>query len=125
MSFYPNLQQTSSRLIKQFGQSLTVTRGSGPFDPATGTTNAAAAVTFTINAVVLPASQGTIEAFDNRLTEQYRDKSVRFLNVAADSQEPESGDQVALDGANWRVLGVTPLNPAGTALLYRMGLVKL
>lgn len=75
-----------------------------------------------LTCVVLPASKGTIEAFDirvgpgtNIVTE------FRFLLIAASGLEitPMPNDIVTIEGADWALKGATPLAPDGTPIIYK------
>ena len=132
MSFdYASMAATADRLLGtgEFGRSVTFIRpGEAIVDGIAGTSIPGTPTTSTANVVVLPASKGTIEAFDNRreaLSAAHR--ILRYLKVAASSIdfEPLPNDQVTMDSATWQVLGCTPVNPAGTPIVYGVGLVKL
>lgn len=77
--------------------------------------------------VVLPASQGTIEAFDNRaLSDPIRRQQFRFVMLAAKELPagvvPLNNDQLVTAEGVYRVLGSTPLNPNGTQpIMYNVG----
>jgi hypothetical protein len=92
-----------------------------------GTTNRALAASVTLPGLVLPASGGTLEAFDVRFMQDVQDAAnVRFAIFAADgaSFRPGPKDVADLygDGREWLVMGNTPLNVDGnTDLLYSVG----
>lgn len=74
--------------------------------------------------VVLPASKGTIQAFDNRVKSgELVDEKLRFVIIAAKGLpfEPKSGDRLTFDDADWIALGCTPLNPTGIPIYYGLG----
>lgn len=125
---YASLAATANRLIADAGRAVTFSRYSPTVDGVTGRVSKGIPVTSTANVVVLPASKGTVQAFDNRLEDlSLAGKQLRFLKVAALGMtfEPRSLDEVTFDGAAWQVLGCTPVNPAGTALVYGVGVVRL
>ena len=125
-AFYGTMSATALAKLVQFGQTLTIKRYSNSTpDYAAGSVTRAVTSTGTLTAVVLPASKGTVEAFDNRMkqdTSVNLDK-LRFVIAAASGApfEPKPMDEITFESRQWRVLGCTPLNPAGTALLYKMG----
>ena len=129
MTFYGNMATTATRLITKYGRQVTIKRYTPSVAGATGVvTKGAATLTSTAWVVVLPSTKGTIEAFDNRLENgSLAGKDLRFLKVAAESVsfEPRPHDEVTMDSATWLVFGCTPINPAGTALVYGVGMVKL
>lgn len=129
MTFYGNLASTAQSLIASKGRALTITRGDeAVYDPATDTmTPPDEATSGTFQVVVLPASKGTIEAFDERLVNgTLIDESLRFVLAAAKGTAfaPKAGDVMNFDGSDWTVIGCTPLSPAGTALIYKMAVKK-
>lgn len=78
-----------------------------------------------INGVNLPASQGTIEAFDNRiLNDPQLRRSFRFFILAGLGLlfQPQANDVLTTAEGHCRILGATPLNPAGDgAIIYNVG----
>ena len=108
---YTKTKETANRLIKRFGQQLTVTRqvnneynpflGKG-YNPATGEVTSTIE-TYTYDAVWL----------------NFRDDEIDdTIVLRSDAKVLVSGslevdDRVMLDGKEWRVVTVRPLNPAG------------
>lgn len=131
---YDKSAATALRLLTKFGREITlkrITPGEGPaYNPGPSIT-----VTYKAIAAVLPASQGTIEAFDNRLEGgTLIDEKLRFVLMAPqivrvseegpDTIAPLSLDVLNFDGYDWTVIGSTPLSPAGVPVLYRMGVKR-
>ena len=73
--------------------------------------------------ISLPASKGTIQAFDNRFSEDLVKGKIRFFMVAAKgiTFELESGHYLIAQGVVYEVLGATPLKPSDTTILYNVG----
>jgi hypothetical protein len=94
-------------------------------DEVTGEVTSSLAATATVNGIVLPASQGTTQAFDNRLGQaNLADKTLRFVKLSPiGGFEPLPHDELVFDGRPWEVLGCTPVNPAGTPVIYGVGAV--
>lgn len=95
----------------------------GQYDPATGGSTDVE-VTWTGIAVVLPASQGTVQAFDVKFENgTLVESTLRGLLIAAHGMqyEPGPGDRVAFpDGSTATLLGCTPLNPdAANPIIYQ------
>jgi hypothetical protein len=92
-----------------------------------GTSNRALAASQVLPALILPASGGTLEAFDVRFMNDVRDSAnVRFALVAGSGTtfRPEPNDLAVLyaDGLEWLVMGCTPLNVDGaTDIIYSIG----
>jgi hypothetical protein len=130
---------TADDLMGEYGKLLTFERFGAPVvnGPAGTLAKRYATETSTANAIVLPASKGTIEAFDNRREAlSLAGKRLRYLKIAAKRMtfEPmpgdevcfdETSDDVSFDPVRWQVLGCTPVNPNGTPLVYGVGVVKL
>lgn len=124
---YLKSQATALRLIQNFGQQLPIKRPTpGEYDPVEGEHAEADPdeTTGTIDCVILPASKGTLEAFDIRLTDGLLLDNLRFLIVAAKTApfRPQGTDLITHEGRDWTVMGCTPLDPAGTPLIYKVGM---
>lgn len=130
MTFYEQSAATALSLITRFGQSLAIRRVSNVPNIATGEatpTNTDG----TITAVVLPAKTTGLNALAGDLDNQALVEAVikgkgRFLLVAASGAPfaPDADDRVTFESASWRVLGSTPLNPAGTPIVYKVGMIR-
>lgn len=131
---YAKSAATAQRLLKKFGRQIEIKRsvpGNGPpHNPGP-----ASWITYSATAATLPASKGTIEAFDNRLDGgTLIDERLRYVIMSPqmtrtsasgpETIEPKSTDVLTFDGHKWTVLGCTPLNPAGTPVLYPMGVKR-
>ena len=128
MGVYDSQIETASRLIREKGQAIPISRKTeSSTDPVSGTVTPGAPVSGEIAGVVLPASQGTIEAFDNRIEKgKLIDERLRFILAAAKGApfEPKSGDELTFDGSTWTALGCTPLKPNGEAIIYNIGVIR-
>jgi hypothetical protein len=124
-TFYDNMAETALSLLSQFGQSVTIKRETNTIDPITGVTSTVT-VTGSFTAINPPASGGTVEAFDNRLGGEAAllYENLRFLIIAASGApfEPRANDLVQMGGVWYTVLGMTPISPAGTPLVYKVGM---
>ena len=121
-AFYAEMQDVVLEQIEQFGQILDLTRmTTGTVDPVTDTETGGGPETQPIKCLVLPASKGTIEAFDNRVvSDTLIETNLRALKIVAKGLlwAPSPGNTVMFEGSVWSVLGVTPISPAGIPLLY-------
>lgn len=81
-----------------------------------------------VRGFILPASKGTLEAFDNRLEDDaFKGKQFRFLKLAACdlSVVPQAMDQFVFQGQTWRALGCTPIDiVGGVPLVHGVGVVS-
>ena len=108
---------------------LTFTRGGeAAYNPETGEVEESE-ISFTGIAAILPASQGTVEAFDVRLERgTLVESTLRALLIAAHGMEyePAPGDKVTFpDGKVGTLLGCTPLNPDGANPIIYQGTAQL
>jgi hypothetical protein len=120
---YKASQATALRLINQFGETLPLIRFVKEFNPITGN-DLITSITFVNSICVnLPATNGTIQAFDNKTVEELKKGKNRFFYMVAKGLEiePDSDDYLIYEGKFWRIAGTTPLNPAGTPILYNVG----
>ena len=120
---YTAAETTAARLIDKFGETVNLLRYDATYDPVTGQTSSEVSQITEATLVSLPASQGTVEAFDNRTREAFIQGKLRFFIVAAKNLSflPLPGDYISFESALWEIMGSTPLNPAGTALIFRVG----
>lgn len=125
-NFYATLAATAARLIAGKGQTVVHKRTTGTHDIAAGSVGSTTVTEGTLQLVVLPASQGTIQAFDDRLVEPYLQGRLRFCIAAASTAtfEPQALDTIELDGDLYVLRGMTRLMPAGTPLIYQFGAVR-
>lgn len=125
---YAKTLATVDRLIEKFGQTLTFTRitEGGRYDPHVGESVQTEAA-FSAKCVVLPTGSGTVEAFDEKRDPDLVDAKRRFLLVSPlnVSDRPQSADHLTFEGAEWVVMGCTPLAPAGVDVLYRVGVQRV
>lgn len=100
----------------------------GTYDPATGMDSGATTTDYPCVGVVLPASKGTIEAFDNKFVGgTLIEQNLRSVKLSADGLpvEPKGGDKLIVDGAEWNVIGATPLATDGKSrLMFTLGIQR-
>jgi len=119
---YTEAQQDAFDLIEEFGFEMPIVRFSSDYDPVEGLETNTIAEIQSATVVNLPASSGTIQAFDNRFKEDFKSGKIRFFYVSAKSLafEPGPGDTFIYEDKVWDMAGTTPLNPAGIPVLYTM-----
>lgn len=129
-----NYAATASRvstLLGKYGTTITYTRPGTPTNNLVAGTSTPGTPTVTANvpALVLQASKGSIEAFDNRReSESLKGAELRYLKIAAAalSVVPKSDDKVSFAGKDWLVLGCTPVDLTGSdPLVYGCGVMAL
>ena len=120
---YIAAQKTALRLINKFGFVTTIGRVSGTYNAVEGTTSGSATQTTPATVVSLPFSQGSSRGFDNDFIEDLKKSKGRFFYVAAKDLifQAEAGDVLLFENTVWDVSGTTPLNPAGTPLIFTLG----
>lgn len=130
MNFYEKNAQSTLTLLEKKGQRIPISRTSNTSDPVTGSVTKQT-TSGEIVAVVLPvattgAQIGTGIA-DNRLLDELRLGKLRYIIAAALGAPfaPDVNDTLQFEDATWSIIGCTPLNPAGTVLLYKIGVQKI
>jgi hypothetical protein len=129
---YAKMATLAETLLTKFGQSLTLTSISKDwdYDPHTGDADTSE-TTSTVVGVILPTSSAKVRSlggvgdFDESTVDQDLVDSKRRFGIvkAKDATKPNIADLITTaDGSQWRVTGVTPVSPAGTDLIYRLGL---
>jgi hypothetical protein len=121
-AFYDRMSATALSLIAKFGRELTMSRKiSGSYNPETGLVDDDISEAQTIRAVVLPASKGTVEAFDSKFEAgTLIESNIRALKIAADGLlwPPSPGNSITIDGEVWTMIGSTESSPGGTPMVY-------
>lgn len=118
--------------ILEAGDELVLTRkAGGTFIPSTGGVSGSTTQAQAVAAVSLPASGGTVQAFDDRMREEYVRGRLRFFLIAALKPDgtaldfdPQAGDLLTYLGKQWEVSGATPLAPSGTPILFNVGVME-
>jgi hypothetical protein len=120
--FYNGLQATASRLIREKGQAITISRATGDvYDPLTQTVTPGITQNQTITALVLPATKGTVLSFAIKFEKgTLIETNIRSVKASAADFDwmPMPGDTVIISGEQWIVIGSTPLSPGGVDLIY-------
>lgn len=124
MDFYEQNAELALNLVRQYGTTVTLIRYKHVTDDVAGTVASEVDLTGPAAALNLPASAGTIQAFDNRaLNAALGTANIRYFLMAAKGApfEPRPQDIILYADREWQILGSTPLNPAGVPLLYKIG----
>lgn len=122
---YAKLAKTATRLIADNGKKVTLKVISETYDPVTGGT-VQTEVPSIVDAVVLPASGGKVQALDERLKlDGITYTKLAYMQLSGQFIPDGFGalDKVDASNETWTVIGVTPLNPNdGKPLLYGVAL---
>jgi hypothetical protein len=112
MSFYDSTADTASKLLKKFGKPHEFKRTTGGcIDPVTGAVTPGVVTTFNPNGVFKKITKDDL--VDGRLIQQ-GDKML----IIDDTFEPKLTDTVTINGADWQIVDVTPVEPGGQAVIY-------
>ena len=125
--FYADLQNTAVELLAEFGTTgQLVQKASRAVDPLLSTVSNDGDTSYPIVLAILPATNGTILGFEERLRDDFVSGKAKFAIIAAkDVPLPEIGDKVVISGVTHTVAGATPVDPTGVeAVIYNVGLRK-
>ena len=119
MSFYAGLQATADKLLRTFGQPMTLTRRTpGAYNPATGT----ATVTETdfpgVGAIFDIAGQ----EFGEAMVQQGDRKAL--LSAKGLGAVPAVGMHLTQNGVEWSVVNMKAIDPAALAVVYELQVRK-
>lgn len=124
-AFYDEMAQVAQELLAEFGRDIEIFRDTGSVrNKVTGAVTPGSELRQQVKAAILPASQGTVEAFDVRfMSDVSADLNLRFAIVSTINSTfmPKPGDRAVFDGVSWQVLGCTPINVDGTPVIYSVG----
>jgi len=122
-----------AKTLKAKGQAMTLTRVSGgTYDPVAGSVTTPVTTTYTVYGIEtafrdgLTMSAGTLIQSGDRQAVVAADQATRWDAIADFDAVtdffggiPIPGDSLTIGGIVWKVIAVTPVNPAGTALLFK------
>lgn len=118
--FYDRMAVTALRLLRQFGQSVTIRRVTGgSVDPVTGTIVAGTTTDTTATAVLQDYSLQESGAANMQQTLiQTGDK--KFIIAASGISAPLLTDKIIAAGKTWNIINIKETNPEGTPLVYEI-----
>lgn len=115
MTIYSNLQSTATKLLKKYGQVVTLTRETvSSYDPVLGVPTSSTA-----------EYTGYAAMFDYQLSEidgQTIQRGDARLLLQVISVEPKNGDTVAVNGVQYTVINATITAPGGVTVVYELQL---
>lgn len=115
MSFYDDLALTADELLVEFGAAAVLSRTiAGGYDPATGTSAPGSVAIQNVTAVCIDYEAKFIDG-----TLILRGDKQVFMS-AKDVTLPAAGDKFTWQGAEYSVIAVTPLAPAGVVVLFEI-----
>lgn len=114
MSFYSELAVVAAQLLAEFGQTVTIRRTTGKVaSPVTG------AVT-TAGTVQDLTTKGVLRKYPDAVIDGTRMTTSDRELVLADTVQPLLTDKILIQGEYWTVQRVETVNPAGTAMVYKV-----
>ena len=113
---YDNLAKTAQSLITRFGAACVLTRTTGgTYSPTTRAEAGGTTTTVNCNGVRL-------EYNNNEIDGEMVQKGDFKLYINTQGGAPAIDDNALFDGVTYRVMDITPLSPAGTAVYYELRL---
>lgn len=122
---YAAFRDEMESVIGEFGFTMSVKRFEDVVDKVEGTVSRVESQVQELRAVILPVNLTTIQALDARwMTDVLDDTNVRFCLMSASGATfmPRPKDVVEYWDGRKQVIGCTPVNVAGTAVIYAVGL---
>lgn len=119
-AFYDRMAATALRLIDQFGQTITVRNPTeGSYDPVTGTTTPGLPNDQPAQAILKDyALQQSGASYAEGTEIRQGDKEITI--AAHGVAKPLMTTQIIADGVTWTIVSIKEINPAGTALVYKV-----
>jgi hypothetical protein len=106
--------------LQKKGQAMTLTRVSaGTYDPVTGNTTGATAATHTVHGIVTNYTTALKNAGDSLIQSGDRLATIEAVTVA-----PAVNDTLTIGGIVWKIMAIDPIDPAGTAYIYKCQIRK-
>lgn len=117
---YVAIEAGAAQAIAEAGASVTLKRLTSSRDALSGTVTATAVATSPATVVLLPRFKG---AYDKKLTAGLLNRALKGVLIAVDGLTftPEPNDYLEIAGEHWRIVGITPIAPAGTNVLFKGG----
>lgn len=127
---YAKSATTALGLLVKFGNLLTYQRNTVVLDPVTGLSTKVTG-TNQLQSVLLPAKSSGINAIagqtDDWLKENVLTGKLRYVIAAAKGSDyvPAAEDLIQVEDETYKIIGVTPLGPAGIRIIYKIGAVLI
>jgi len=124
---YSKSADAALKIIKENGREYAISRSRPVFDDVTGEPVESSPVSGTLKAVILPRYKGMVfNEMDNALKEAIIAGKARTVLAAAKGVAfaPEALDEITINTSQWVVVGCSELNPAGTPIIYTIGVVQ-
>lgn len=119
MTFYLDMQAVALKLLAEFGQSGLLRQSSSVYDPSTGEAVQTDVDTI-VTVAIVPLPRGKDE-FAPELIEMSTNKVLMSSpELVAAGIVPGPNDKIVVASVVYDITDLTPINPAGTPVLYKM-----
>lgn len=127
-ALYDTLRQTAFRLLTDNGVAGTLAREvPGVYDPLTDT-DTTSTDTYAVRVLLVPLRTGSAEqdwqAFVGAYTVERMTRAYVTLSASVSPIYPSPGDRLTADGVVWTVLGNSPVQPDGKAILHNVVMAR-
>ena len=120
-AFYTNLQNTAGRLLKTYGASFSFSfSNQSAYDPAQSSATSSLPSVFQLKGIVANYKKIEIDGTSVKDT----DLKLICEHGSTDLNRPAINKTVNVYGAEYQILGVKEINPAGTPMYYECQLRK-
>lgn len=123
---YTETLATATSLLADFGQTMTLLQSDGgTYDPVTGAITGAADASNTFNGVKV-GIETSRDLFDKGKADGLISGEMALIlaDPSTITIDPQTSSRVTFGGTTWRIFGVSEVNPAGTVVLYKFGVVR-
>ena len=123
-NFYTGLSNTANALLKDKGQSVTIVRETETYDPITAESTTSATQSQVLNGAIFSKSSSS---YDRQLEEEkiYGETKTVILSTKDSTFTPEINDKITIGKEEFLTYGVSKLSPAGTDVIYKLGVILL
>lgn len=123
-AFYDNLRDNvAGILIAKFGRDATLRQESTTYDPTTGT-SANVNTDTAVKILTLPMTKAK-DVFREELIEQFDQFVIMSAKETAVAAVEPGTDDILLIGSDVaRIVALTPVEPEGTAVIYKIGIAR-
>ncbi len=123
MSFYSDTRSDADALLREFGQSATLTQvGAGTHNVATQVISGGSTTSTTVTVVELSYKDGIVNQPGSSIQAGDRKFLMSGLTPAGVvlSVTPAPGDKLVVGGVTWMVKAVKTLKPGGTLVMHEL-----
>lgn len=124
MTFYTDLRDNVAlTLLTQYGQDATHRSVSGSYTPATGVKTRSNTDT-AVKMVELPMSRAKDQFSVDQIAKFDQFVLMSATELAAAAVVPKDGDEIIYGGVTSTIVGLSPVQPDGTAVVFKVGVQR-